>query len=429
MVMCAWSSKPVSISVYCKLMEHIITSHVMNHADSQRMLYPLQHGFRCGVSCETQLIEFIDDITTNMEAGKQTDCIVMDFSKAFDKVSHSLVMHKLNHYGIGGNTNRWINAFLSSRTQSVVVEGVKSEPIDVVSGVPQGSVLGPSLFLFYINDLPVGLRSKVRLFADDTIVYLVVSSLTDALIIQEDLNMLAAWEEKWMMKFHPDKCHVLSITRKLHPVKHQYTLHGHILEAVDSAKYLGITITSDLRWKNHISQVCSKANKTLDFLKRNLNIASTTVKRNAYTSLVRPLVEFACTAWDPYHSTQSHRLEMVQRRAARYVTNRHHNRSSVSDMISHLNWKSLEERRKNARLAMLYKMTNNMVNIDTEERLIPPNRYSRNMHQRSFRVFYHRSDFRKESFFPRTIRDWNALPPAVASAESLGVFKTLLSTA
>ena len=183
----------------------------------------------------------------------------------------------------------------------------------------------------------------------------------------------------------------------------------------------------DLRWKNHISQVCSKANKTLGFLKRNLNIASTTVKRNA-TSLVRPLVEFACTAWDPYHSTQSHRLEMVQRRAARYVTNRHHNRSSVSDMISHLNWKSLEERRKNARLAMLYKMTNNMVNIDTEERLIPPNRYSRNMHQRSFRVFYHRSDFRKESFFPRTIRDWNALPPAVASAESLGVFKTLLST-
>ena len=212
------------------------------------------------------------------------------------------------------------------------------------------------------------------------------------------------------------------------PPPHQYTLHGHILEAVDSAKYLGITITSDLRWKNHINQVCSKANKTLGFLKRNLNIASTTVKRNAYTSLVRPLVEFACMAWDPYHSTQSHRLEMVQRRAARYVTNRHHNRSSVSDMISHLNWKSLEERRKNARLAMLYKMTNNMVNIDTEERLIPPNRYSRNMHQRSFRVFYHRSDFRKESFFPRTIRDWNALPPAVASAESLGVFKTLLST-
>ena len=132
----------------------------------------------------------------------------MDFSKAFDKVSHNLLTHKLNYYGIQGKTNKWIHNFLKSRTQAVVLEGVTSDYVPVQSGVPQGSVLGPSLFLFYINDIPVGLDSTIRLFADDTIAYLTIKSNKDCLTLQKDLDKLGIWENKWKMAFHPDKCNL-----------------------------------------------------------------------------------------------------------------------------------------------------------------------------------------------------------------------------
>ena len=130
----------------------------------------------------------------------------MDFSKAFDKVSHCPLVHKLDHYGIRGKTNTWIQNFLSDRSQAVVVDGEKSSYIDVDSGLPQGSVLGPSLFLFYINDIPCSLKSTVRLFADDTIAYLALTSEADAVDLQSNLNKLGIWERKWKMEFHPDKC-------------------------------------------------------------------------------------------------------------------------------------------------------------------------------------------------------------------------------
>ena len=251
----------------------------------------MQHGFRRKFSCETQLIEFIDDVTKNFDNGQQTDCLIMDFSKAFDKVSHSLLVHKLQHYGIRGKTNRWIKSFLSGRTQCVLVEGEKSSSIDVESGVPQGSVLGPSLFLFYINDMPDDIKSTVRLFADDTIVYLTVSSCDNTL--QEDLDKLAIWEVQWMMKFHSDKCQVLAITKKKTTIKKNYNLHDHTLEHVPSAKYLGVTITSDLKWESHVTNISQKANKTIGFLKRNLNISNGKIKEKAYISLVRPTVEYS----------------------------------------------------------------------------------------------------------------------------------------
>ena len=137
----------------------------------------------------------------------------MDFSKAFDKVSHNLLTHKLNYYGIQGKTNKWIYNFLKSRTQAVVLEGVTSDYVPVQSGVPQGSVLGPSQFLFYINDIPVGLDSTIRLFADDTIAYLTIKSNKDCLTLQKDLDKLGIWENKWKMAFHSDKCNVLSISK------------------------------------------------------------------------------------------------------------------------------------------------------------------------------------------------------------------------
>jgi hypothetical protein len=180
----------------------------MKHGEENNILYPLQHGFRKGHSCETQLIEFVDDISKNLQEGQQTDILILDFAKAFDKVNHSLLIHKLQHYGIIGKSVRWIQNWLANRKQSVVIDGSTSDAVSVDSGVPQGSVLGPGLFLYYINDLQSRLTSTVRLFADDTIAYLTISNNNDAETLQKDLDKLGHWEYEWCMKFHPDKCTV-----------------------------------------------------------------------------------------------------------------------------------------------------------------------------------------------------------------------------
>ena len=157
-------------------------------------------------------------------------------------------------------------------------------------------------------------------------------------------------------KFHPDKCQVFAITKKKTQIKKNYNLHGHTLEHVPSAKYLGVTITSDLKWESHVTNISQKANKTIGFLKRYLNIYNGKIKEKAYISLVRPTVEYASPVWDPYLKKDKYKIEMVQRRAARYVTNRYHNKSLVNDMLKNLKWQTLEERRTNARLTMLYKI-------------------------------------------------------------------------
>ncbi|KAK6169191.1 hypothetical protein SNE40_020289 [Patella caerulea] len=229
------------------------------------------------------------------------------------------------------------------------------------------------------------------------------------------------------MEFHPNKCNVLTISRKQNPLRHQYTLHGHILEAVTRAKYLGCLLTSDMRWNDHISSICGKANKTLGFLRRNLNISSIKVKENAYKSLVRPLVEYASSVWDPYQQKDIYRLEMIQRRAARYVSNRFGNRSSVDHMLNHLNWRSLEQRRKDARLTLLYKIVNDKVCIEKSGRLITPSRRTRHTQQHSFQITSCSSDYRKFSFFPRTIREWNSLPPDIVTLETSDAFKAQVS--
>ena len=184
-------------------MEHIITSAIMKHGKRHNILYDLQHGFRDKRSCESQLIGFIDDVVNAIHGGNQTDVIVMDFSKAFDKESHYLLVEKLSRYGIQGHTNMWIKNWLSDRTQTVVLEGERSYTASVRSGVPQGSVLGPCLFLYYINDIPENVQSKVRLFADDTIVYLAFKDNHKTTSLQSDLDQLARWESKWKMAFHP----------------------------------------------------------------------------------------------------------------------------------------------------------------------------------------------------------------------------------
>ena len=251
-------------------MEHIIASNLTAHLNRHNILYDLQQGFRRKRSCETQLLQLVEDLGKQLIKGNQIDLVLLDFSKAFDKVNHLKLLFKLSQHGVKGNTLNWIRSFLLGRTQAVVLEGERSAEAPVTSGVPQGSVLGPLLFLLYINDLPQNITSQVRLFADDTAVYLTVTSSEDANTLQADLDTLQEWERTWDMEFNPSKCQVLHITHSRQPLQSQYTLHGQFLESVDSAKYLGVNITQDLNWNHHINEITGKANRTLGFVKRNV---------------------------------------------------------------------------------------------------------------------------------------------------------------
>ncbi len=198
---------------------------------------------------------------------KQVDSVVLNFAKAFDKVPHKRLTLKVKYYGITGPILHWLTAFLTNRTQRVFLDGSSSDTVPVSSGVPQGTVLGPLLFLLYINDLPMSTcNSSTRLFADDSLLYRAVKTPGDCRLFQQDLDAFQQWERTWQMHFHPDKCKILRFTRAHSPIHYTYTLHDTQLESVQSHKYLGVHLSTNLKFNTHIDFICSKANRTLGFL-------------------------------------------------------------------------------------------------------------------------------------------------------------------
>ena len=240
------------------------------------------------------------------------------------------------------------------RKQQVIVEGESSNPCFVDSRVPQVSVLGPLLFLCHINYLPQRATSKVRLFADDCLLYRPMHSPRDQLLLQQDLAALETWAEDWGMRFNVSKCYLMSIHRSKHPYSSHYKLDNHILGQVEENPYLGLTILKSLKWASHINKISNKANFVLGFIKRNFSEhANRDLKELAYTSLVRSILEYSSTVWDPFYQKDIDRLERVQQRAARFVFNDYKPLSSVTSMVSQLGWKPLAERSREHRLSLL----------------------------------------------------------------------------
>ena len=320
----------------------------------------------------------------------------------------------------------------------------------VTSGVPQGSVLGPCLFLLFIKDLAEGIEGSVRLFADDIITYMVVDNLSDAPRLQRDLDRLERWEDLWQMEFHPKKCQVLRVTkkRKVNVVEASYTLRGHTLQVVDHAKYLGVTISGDLKWNRHLTNIVNKANSTLAVLKRNVKVPSKEVKDAAYKALVRTHLEYASSVWDlpPTADRKSkglaEKVEMVQRSSARWVFSKYRygpNTTGPTEMISQLGWPLLTTRRYIARLCLMFKMIRGMVRMKYASLLVSHPYEIHDYYQYAF-VTLDRSSLRlyySNFYFPRTVAQWNNLdeatfPPKVVGAEDkklaaqLEAFKTFL---
>jgi hypothetical protein len=196
---------------------------------------------------------------------------ILDFAKAFDKVPHSRLLRKLEHYGIRGSAQNWIKSFLTDRTQKVLVDGACSEEGKVTSGVPQGSVLGPTLFLIFINDISNQINSTMRLFADDCLLYREIKGPEDHNTLQRDLHTLYDWSRSWQMDFNVDKCYTMSVTLATKNRREvTYSMGGKSLTRTTTSPYLGVEISHNLKWSPHIDMICSKAHRVLGLFRRNL---------------------------------------------------------------------------------------------------------------------------------------------------------------
>jgi hypothetical protein len=292
--------RPVSLtSIASKQLEHILHSNIMGHLDSFSLLNDKQHGFRRGLSCETQLAGLTNDLAQILDARSQVDLCIMDFSKAFDMVPHQRLLAKLDHLGIRGSTKNWIEGFLIKRHQKVLIDGQSSSGSPVVSGVPQGTVLGPLLFLTYINDLPNCVASDVRLFADDLILYRKIDSPNDCNVLQQDINSLCRWESSWQMKFNISKCYIMRMTHKQNFHHHQYNMGNDTLQEVKHHPYLGVELSNNLSWAKHINQTISSSNRVLGLLRRNFWNCTKATKDIAYKTLVRPKLEYHLLSGHP----------------------------------------------------------------------------------------------------------------------------------
>ena len=296
--------------------------------------------------------------------------------------------------------------------------------------MPQGLVLGPVLFLIFINDLPDNIRSSVRLFADDCVLYRNIHSLQDCLTLQEDLISLGQWETDWQMKFNVAKCHSMRVTRHQHhkQILFDYSLHNQTLENVQSAKYLGITITDNMDWGQHVSEISSKATNTLGFLRRNLALAPRSTKEVAYKTLVRPKLEYAALIWSPQSKLLINQIEKVQRTAARWTCRRWRNTSSVGKMLDELKWPSLQARRDQSSLLLFHKIHCGAVSIEKDKYMTPAYslKTTRSSHSAQYCRHQTNSDALKNSLFPCTIPHWNSLSPSVANTQSTKEFRALL---
>ena len=332
-----------------------------------------------------------------------------------------------NHLqGIRGKTHRWIRSFLTQRKQRVMINGDFSEWVNVDSSVPQGTVTGPLMFLMFINDLPGNISSNVRLFADDCILYRTVSRPSDANILQADLDTLTKWQFDWQMMFNAKKCYVLSVTHSKAPLKFTYNLNHTQLQATTNHTYLGVSLTHDLSWSSHINNTTAKANRSLGFLRRNLCSCSKNIKDMAYKTLVRPILEYCSSVWDPHTQNLINQVEAVQNRAARFVSGIYGRNTSITQIKKSLGWDELATRRKVTRLSIFQQALGGNLAIPARNILRPVQRSSRSSspNTNNFTNISANKNCYKYSFIPRTLSDWNQLPKSITSIIDKNQFKS-----
>ena len=365
-------------------------------------------------------MEVIEAWTAAVEEGDPVDVVYLDFAKAFDSVPHQRLLCKLKSHGISGELLDWIAAFLVGRRQRVVIQGSKSAWAPVTSGVPQGSVLGPTLFTVFVNDIPTQVDSSVQLFADDTKLYRRVSGTTDNL--QADIDALVNWSEEWLLPFNSSKCKVMHIGSQ-NP-EQSYHLKDVPVEAVDDEKDLGIIIDKQMKFKHQASAAISKASQMLAVIRRSFaNIDQLTLPL-LFKTIVRPHLEYGNITWGPFNRCDQKLVERVQRRATRMVDSV--KRLSYPERLRQLDLPSLYYRRRRGDMIAVYQVLHGGMDIQPELLLTRNNSGRTRGHQWKLKKPRATTLTRRNSFSVRIINDWNGLLTSVVSAESLNTFKARL---
>lgn len=424
----AGNYRPVSLtSVVCKTLESIVRENIVEHMKSNKLFSSKQFGFISGRSTVLQLIRVIDTWTEILDEGGCIDVAYCDFMKAFDKVCHRRLVHKLKQYNIGPLYSKWIESFLDSRKQKVIVNGVSSDPKDVSSGIPQGSVLGPILFVLYINDLPDVIKhgSIPYLFADDTKIFHSIKCLQDCKDLQEDIKAMQAWSEKWLLCFHPDKCKCMRIGNSdVDKFNYKLKENDKGMEFTNAEKDIGVVIDSKLTFKNHINEKVNKANSIMGVIRRTFEFLDIKTFKILYTALVRPHIEYANQIWNPYLKKHIDILENVQRRATRSIPGL--SNLTYEERLRKIGLPTLTYRRIRGDMIETYKILTEKYDPEVSKFIrLREDSYTRGHQYKIFKC-RPRLNVRKYSFCLRVVDLWNGLPSNVVEAKTVCVFERRL---
>ena len=378
-----------------------------------------------------QLLVCVEQWSKQFDQGTGEDTIYTDFSKAFDRVSHTKLLSKILSFGIKGNIANWIKDFLSERYQRVRVEGSLSDWTIVKSGVPQGSVLGPTLFVLYINDLPDALHEDVvKLFADDAKLSKSISSVEDAISLQKTVDKLVEWSDKWSLSLNSNKCKVLHLAKSENAYKHKYSMPGAdgpvILQETEYEKDLGVYVDSKLTFETHVNKSVQSANKITGTIKRNFKYMGEDIFLNLYKTLVRPYLEYSSVVWDPATIRDQKLLEGVQRRATKLIP-------TIKDLsyeqrLVNLGLPSLQYRRARADMIQVYKIVHGMDRIDPTIFFELVKDFKTRGHKYKLCKPRCRTSFRRHTFSNRVVDTWNSLPAEIVEAPDINSFKSQLNT-
>ena len=409
--------QPISLtSVVVKVFEHIIHQHLVSALESHHLLSPSQSGFRTKRSTVTLLTEAVNDWSLCLEQRSTIHCLLLDFAKAFDSVPHERLLLKLSSLGIHGDVLQWLRYFLTKRKQRVVINGVFSDWASVTSGVPQGTVLGPLLFLLYVNDLDCIIKhSTIRLFADDVLLYASANTMEECSSLQDDLTAVHHWANCWQLKLNPDKCEALAITNKRNPCKFTYSINQQPISWHSPVKYLGLCVDSKLSWHNHSMFVASKATRSVNCLRRSMFGCSCEAKYGAYRAIVCPILEYAAVVWCPHAKGDINLLESIQGRAARWICGSRWKPTdsswtiSSSNCCTRLNLPSLQARRHYLSICFLDDIYHKHTSLSFDQ-FCDFNSMPSRSHHLSLIPPTSTINSRRFSFFVNTTFLWNSIP-------------------